>query len=47
MQGYALASLLFKFVLECAIRIVQETQTQQKLIETHQFMPYANDVNLV
>jgi hypothetical protein len=46
-QGDALSPLLFNFALEYAIRKVQENQLRQKLNRTHQFLAYADDVNLL
>jgi hypothetical protein len=46
-QGNALSPLLFNFVLEYAIRKVQENQVGPKLNGTHRLMAYADDVNLL
>jgi hypothetical protein len=46
-QVDALLPLLFNFALEFAIRRVQVIQDGLKLNGTHQFMVYANDVNLL
>jgi hypothetical protein len=46
-QGDALSPLFFKFALEYAIVKVQEIQVGLKLNWTHQFLAYADDVNLL
>jgi hypothetical protein len=46
-QGDALSPLLLNFVLEYAIRKVQGNQVGLKLNGTHQFLFYADDVNLL
>jgi hypothetical protein len=42
-----LSPLLFNVALEYAIRKVQEIKVGLKLSGTHQFLAYANDVNLL
>jgi hypothetical protein len=46
-QGDALSLLNLNFVLEYATRKVQENQVGLKLNGTHQFLAYADDVNLL
>jgi hypothetical protein len=46
-QGDVLSPLLSKFILEYAIRKVQENQVGPKLNGTHQFLAYADDMNLL
>jgi hypothetical protein len=46
-RGDALSPLLVNFALEYAIRKVQEKQVGLKLNGTHQFLAYADDLNLL
>jgi hypothetical protein len=46
-QGDALSPLLFNFALEYAISRVQKKQEGLKMNETHQFLAYADDVNIL
>jgi hypothetical protein len=46
-QGDALSPLFFNFVLEYAIKKVQENQAGMKLNGTRKLLAYADDVNLL
>jgi hypothetical protein len=46
-QGNALSPLSFNFVLEYAIKKVQESQVGLKLNGTHQLLAYADDVSIL
>jgi hypothetical protein len=46
-QEDALSPMFFNFALECVIRKIHENQSGLKLNGTHQFLVYADDVNLL
>jgi hypothetical protein len=46
-QGDASSPLLFNITVEYAIRKVQENQVGLKLNGSHQFLAYAEDINLL
>jgi hypothetical protein len=46
-EGDALSPQLFNLSLEYALREFQENQVGLQLNGTHQFLPYADDVNLL
>ena len=46
-QGDALSPMLFNFSLEYAIRRCQVNQDGLKLNGSHQFLAYADDVNIL
>jgi len=46
-QGEALSPLLFNFASEYAFRRAQVNQDGLKLNGTHQFLAYADDVNIL
>ena len=46
-KGDAVSPLLFNFTLEYAIKMVQVNQNDLKLNGTHQFVVYADDVNML
>ena len=46
-QGDTLSPLVFNFVLEYAIRKVQETNLELNMNGPHQVLAYADDLNLI
>jgi hypothetical protein len=46
-QGDALSPLLFNVAMKYGIRRVKENQEGLKLNGTHQFLAYADDINIM